>query len=111
MRSVVVYLIPWFADHANSIYSTQRRASSGTGKASGDQNSQQSVKAPHEFSNKHNPDVLTFVEDDDAASLSSGDVITVEKIERAGDVEAATPNNIDDRTKQMAGDGRIETNK
>lgn len=92
MRSVIVYLIPWFADHARSSLQSQRRASTGKQSGSnGERNSHRSVNEHRAANGKYNLDTMNLVEDGDTASLSSGEVMTVEKVERAGDVEVAAP--------------------
>lgn len=98
MRSVIVYLIPWFADHAKSSLQNQRRASTGEQSGSnGEQNSHRSVNESHVLNDKHNLDTMNLVEDGDNTSLSSAEMMTVEKVERAGDVEMAVPYTTNDK--------------
>ena len=90
MRSVVIYLVPWFANRTSSNRQGQGRAELGRhSDINENRKPHWGTDRKNQSTNRNDPYAITCIEDEDARSLSGGEAVMVEKIERAADVASA----------------------
>ena len=84
MRSVIIYLIPWFSEHTSRARSSKSRKDSAIGAdATANGNAPQDADRNRIVNDKHDPYGVCSLRDDDAASLNSSEEAIIEKPRRS----------------------------
>lgn len=100
MRSVIIYLLPWFADRTSS----GRRSRGHTGNGSfpdtnGTQNSQRSSDRKYVSRDQDDPLAMSSIMVEDARSLKSSEVVIQDKIQRNVNVETGADSSTEDEVE------------
>ena len=108
MRSVLIYLIPWFGDRTSSRRPSRHQTGEGFSTGNPRCNKYQSASKDEALHDKNNALVVSCVEERDSRSLNSSELVIVET-QRREDLEAAADSTTEDDESQTESGGRRAT--